>query len=400
MGLINNIRISYKHTIYASYLGYITQAVVNMFPPLLFIIFQDAFSVSLQQITSLVTVNFCVQIAVDLIAGRFADRVGYRSLAVFAHAIAAVGLTGFAWIPFVMPYPYAGLLICIVLNAIGGGLDEVLISPIVEACPDDRNKESAMGLLHSFYCWGVVGVVALTTLFLWTFGKGTWRIACLLWALIPLFDMLYFMLVPISRLNEGGIGMSYRDMAKSGTFWLLIVLMITAGASEQAMSQWASAFAEKGLGVSKVMGDLLGPCMFAVLMGIARVVYAKAAPKIDSLKFIMLSGALCICAYLLSVFAPHPVLSLIGCAVCGLSVGMFWPGFFSIAAVKLPRGGTALFALLAFAGDIGCSGGPTLVGMVSGAFGDNLRYGLFAAILFPIVLIICSAVLKKKSGTI
>ena len=390
------IKNSYRQTIYACYLGYITQAVVNMFPPLLFLIFQDAFSVSLQQITSLVTVNFCVQIAVDLIAGRISDRIGYRKLTVFAHFIAAVGLSGFAWIPFVMPSPYAGLLVCIVLNAIGGGLDEVLISPIVEACPDDRNKESAMSLLHSFYCWGVVGVALLTTLFLKVFGKENWRISCLLWSIIPLLDMFLFMLVPIREMNEDGAGMSYRDLVKNGTFWLLIILMITAGASEQAMAQWASAFAEKGLGVSKMTGDLLGPCLFAVLMGTARVIYARNAPKIDSLKYMIACGGLCILSYLIAVFSPFPVLSLLGCALTGFSVGIFWPGFFSQAAVKLPKGGTALFALLAFAGDIGCSGGPTLVGLLSGAFGDNLKVGLFAAIIFPVVLIIGSAALRRK----
>ncbi len=396
MSLVQNIRSSYKHTIYACYMGYITQAVVNMFPPLLFLIFQDAFSVSLAQITSLVSINFCVQIAVDLIAGKVSDRIGYRSMAVFAHLIAILGLSGLAWLPQVMPNPYVGLLICIILNAIGGGLDEVLISPIVEACPDDNNKETAMGLLHSFYCWGVVGVVLLTTIFLSAFGKENWRIICVLWAIIPLLDMFYFMLVPIREMNEAGDGMSYLDLAKSWTFWLLVILMITAGACEQAMSQWASAFAESGLGVSKAMGDLFGPCMFALLMGIARVIYARNAPKIDSLKFIMGSGALCALSYLIAVFAPVPLVSLIGCAICGFSVGIFWPGFFSIAAVKQPKGGTALFALLAFAGDIGCSAGPTLVGLISSANGDNLKTGLLWAIVFPLTLIIASAALRKQ----
>ena len=394
MQLILRIRSSYRHTIYASYLGYITQAVVNMFPPLLFLIFQDMFSISLTQITSLVTVNFCVQIAVDLIAGKISDRVGYRPLSVFAPLAAVLGLSGFAWIPFTMSNPYAGLLICIVLNAIGGGLEEVLISPIVEACPDDQNKETAMGLLHSFYCWGVVGVVLMTTFFLTVFSKSSWRILCVLWALIPLADMFYFMLVPIREMKENGPGMTYWELAKNGTFWLLVILMITAGASEQAMSQWASAFAESGLHVSKAMGDLLGPCMFAVLMGTARVIYARNAPKIDSLKVIIGCGGLCILSYLIAVLSPVPWVSLIGCALCGFSVGIFWPGFFSIAAVRLPRGGTALFALLAFAGDIGCSVGPTLTGLIAGAHGDDLKIGLAAAIVFPAALIIVSTILK------
>ena len=396
MSFIQNIRNKYRHTIFACYLGYITQAVVNMFPPLLFLIFQDTFHVSLTQITTLVTINFCVQILVDLIAGKISDKVGYRAMVVFAHVIAVVGLTGFAWLPDLLPDPYVGLLICIILNAIGGGLDEVLISPMVEACPDEKNKKTAMALLHSFYCWGVVGVVLLTTLFMSLTGKGNWRVVCLLWGIVPLVDALYFTQVPIRTLNEDGDGMSYLDLFRNGTFWLLAVLMITAGASEQAMAQWASAFAESGLGVSKTMGDLLGPCMFAVLMGIARVVYARYAPKIDLLKTIMMSGALCVIAYLITVLAPLPIISLLGCAVCGFSVGIFWPGFFSLAAMKLPRGGTAMFALLAFSGDIGCSGGPTLVGLVSSAYNDQLKMGLTFAISFPVVLIFTSAMLKKR----
>ena len=396
MSFIQNIRNKYRHTIFACYLGYITQAVVNMFPPLLFLIFQDTFHVSLTQITTLVTINFCVQILVDLIAGKISDKVGYRAMVVFAHVIAVVGLTGFAWLPDLLPDPYVGLLICIILNAIGGGLDEVLISPMVEACPDEKNKKTAMALLHSFYCWGVVGVVLLTTLFMSLTGKGNWRVVCLLWGIVPLVDALYFTQVPIRTLNEDGDGMSYLDLFRNGTFWLLAVLMITAGASEQAMAQWASAFAESGLGVSKTMGDLLGPCMFAVLMGIARVIYARYAPKIDLLKTIMMSGALCVIAYLITVLAPLPIISLLGCAVCGFSVGIFWPGFFSLAAMKLPRGGTAMFALLAFSGDIGCSGGPTLVGLVSSAYNDQLKMGLTFAISFPVVLIFTSAMLKKR----
>ena len=396
MSFIQSIRNKYRHTIFACYLGYITQAVVNMFPPLLFLIFQDTFHVSLTQITTLVTINFCVQILVDLIAGKISDKVGYRAMVVFAHVIAVVGLTGFAWLPDLLPDPYVGLLICIILNAIGGGLDEVLISPMVEACPDEKNKKTAMALLHSFYCWGVVGVVLLTTLFMSLTGKGNWRVVCLLWGIVPLVDALYFTQVPIRTLNEDGDGMSYLDLFRNGTFWLLAVLMITAGASEQAMAQWASAFAESGLGVSKTMGDLLGPCMFAVLMGIARVIYARYAPKIDLLKTIMMSGALCVTAYLITVLAPLPIISLLGCAVCGFSVGIFWPGFFSLAAMKLPRGGTAMFALLAFSGDIGCSGGPTLVGLVSSAYNDQLKMGLTFAIIFPVVLIFTSAMLKKR----
>lgn len=390
------MKFEYKHTIWASYLGYITQATVNNFAPLLFLIFQKTYDIPLSQITLLITLNFLVQLTVDLLATKFVDRIGYRVSVVAAHVFCAVGLVGLAVFPQVLSTPFLGLLLAVVLYAIGGGIIEVLISPIVEACPT-KNKASVMSLLHSFYCWGTVGVVLISTGFMYFFGKESWQILACIWALLPAANAIFFAKVPITTLVEEGESMSLKKLFSNGVFWVFLLLMVCSGASEQAMSQWASTFAESGLGVSKAIGDLAGPCLFSILMGVARVFYAKYSEKIDLLTFIIASSVLCVGAYLLAVFAPHPVLSLLGCGLCGLSVGILWPGVFSIASPAFPRGGTAMFALLALAGDFGCSFGPTVVGFVSGVCNDQLKWGLLAAVVFPMVLIACGLWYKSKS---
>ncbi len=387
------IKTNYKHTIYACYLGYITQAVINNFAPLLFLIFHDTFGIELSKITLIITVNFLVQLIVDFLAAYFVDKVGYRKCIVAAHIFSAAGIGAMAIAPF-LTQPFTGLLLSTLIYAIGGGLIEVLVSPIVEACPTD-NKASLMSLLHSFYCWGTLAVAALSTLFLHIFGNNCWRVLALLWAAIPLFNALYFTAVPIAPLIKDGTGMSTSELFKSRIFWLFAVLMLCAGASEQAMSQWASAFAEKGLGISKTAGDLAGICVFSLLMGAARVFYSKISEKVDLVPFLKGSSLLCITAYLVTSLASTPMLSLVGCALCGLSVGIMWPGIFSIASAKCPTGGTAMFALLALAGDLGCSAGPTVTGFISGAAGDNLKAGLGVAVVFPVLLLICTSVLKR-----
>ena len=382
-----------KHTITACYGGYITQAIVNNFAPLLFLIFRDSFGIPLEQITLLVTFNFLVQLVVDFASAKFVDRIGWRRCLVAAHIFAAAGLAGLAVLPRLLP-PFAGLLLSVTLYAVGGGLTEVLISPVVEACPTD-NKAGVMSLLHSFYCWGTVFVIVVSTLYLSVFGKDSWQTLALLWALFPLLVGAYFTQVPLYPLVEEGESLSIRKLCGMRIFWLFVALMFAAGASEQAMSQWASAFAESGLGISKTMGDLLGPCIFSVLMGSARVFYAKMSEKIDLNTFLIGCGVLCIGAYLLASLSPSPVLSLVGCGVCGLSVGILWPGVFSLASAQIPKGGTAMFALLALAGDLGCSGGPTTVGFISGALGGDLKKGLFFAIAFPIIMIIGALIQRR-----
>ena len=374
------------------------QAIVNNFVPLLFITFQNTYDIPLSQITLLVTINFGVQLLVDFAATKFVDKIGYRASILIAHATAAAGLILLTILPEIMP-PFAGILLAVIVYAIGGGIIEVLISPIMESCPTD-NKEQAMSLLHSFYCWGHVGVVLLSTIFFKVAGIGNWKVLAVVWAIIPIVNGFVFAKTPIAPLvPEDEEGMSMRELFANKTFWVLMVMMICSGASEQAVSQWASAFAEMGLGISKAAGDLAGPMMFAVLMGGARAFYGKYGEKINLDKFMVFSGSLCVVAYLLVSLTPSPIISLIGCAICGLSVGIMWPGTFSKAAVSLRNGGTAMFALLALGGDLGCSGGPTLVGMVSNAAGGNLKSGILAAVVFPAVMVLCLIVWMRKKGT-
>ena len=378
----------YNKTITACFVGYIVQAIVNNFTPLLFLFFQKCYHIPISQITLLVTFNFGIQLLVDFLSVRFVDKIGYRISMIIAHVLAAAGLFLLTVLPEILPVSFIGILIAVMIYAVGGGLLEVLVSPVVEACPSD-NKEKAMSLLHSFYCWGHAGVVLISTVFFYVVGIDNWKILAIIWSVIPIGNAFVFSKVPIAPLLEDGdTGLGLKELFRMKIFWILLIMMICAGASEQAVSQWASAFAEKGLGISKAAGDLAGPMAFAVLMGISRLFYGKYGDRINLEHFMIYSIFLCILSYLgISLFSI-PLLNLIACAVCGLSVGIMWPGTFSKASAALPKGGTAMFALLALGGDIGCSGGPTLVGMVSGAFGDNLKMGILAGIIFPVLLLI------------
>ena len=381
---------------YACFIGYIVQAVVNSFVPLLFVTFQNTYHIPLSQITLLITINFVVQLCVDLLSAGFVDKIGYRASMILAHICAAAGIGLLTVLPEILPNAFAGILLAVVVYAIGGGLLEVLVSPIIEACPTD-NKEAAMSLLHSFYCWGCTGVVLVSTIFFALFGTAHWKVLAWLWMLLPIGNMILFTQVPIYSLHEEGEkGMTMGELFREKIFWMLMVMMVCAGASEQAVSQWASTFAELGLGISKTLGDLVGPMAFSILMGTARLIYGKYGDRMDLDRFMKLSTLLCIASYLLIAFVPVPAVELVGCAVCGFSVGIMWPGTFSKASASLKRGGTVLFAFLALAGDLGCSGGPTVVGFISSAFGNNLRSGIGAAILFPVLLLVALFAMKKK----
>lgn len=390
-------KINYKQTITACFIAYIVQAIVNNFAPLLFLTFQSTYDIPLSKITMLITFNFGLQLIVDLVSVTFVDRIGYRASMILAHILAMVGLASLAFLPELLPDPFVGILISVTVYAIGGGLLEVLVSPVVEACPSD-NKEAAMSMLHSFYCWGHVGVVLISTIFFAVFGIHNWKILAVIWALVPLCNSLVFTKVPIAPLiEEGEKGLTIKDLAKQKIFWVFMLMMLCAGASEQAVSQWASTFAEKGLGVSKTVGDLAGPMSFAVLMGTSRAFYGKWGDKLDLDRFMIGSSILCMISYLCISLVPGSVFGLVGCAVCGLSVGIMWPGTFSKASKAMKNGGTAMFALMALAGDLGCSGGPTVVGLVSSAFGDDLKKGILAAICFPLLLLV-GIVLCGKDG--
>ena len=389
---------NYQKTMYACFIGYIVQAVVNNFVPLLFVTFQNTYDIPLSKITFLITINFVIQLFVDMLSAGFIDKIGYRASVIIAHICAAAGLILLSFLPEIMPDPYMGILISVFFYAVGGGLIEVLISPIIEACPTD-NKEKAMSLLHSFYCWGHMGVVLLSTLFFAIFGIANWRVLTGIWAVIPVANILLFATAPMySLIEEGEEGLSLKDLFKNKVFWLMMLMMLCAGASEQSVSQWASTFAEKGLGVTKTVGDLAGPMAFAMLMGTSRLIYGKYGERFELDKFMSYSCILCMISYLCIVFVPSPVVGLIGCAVCGFSVGIMWPGTFSKASAAIKGGGTAMFAMLALAGDMGCSGGPTLVGLVSSAFGNNLKMGILFAIIFPVLLFV-GVRLSRNGGT-
>ena len=372
-------------TIYACFIGYIVQAIVNNFVPLLFVTFQNNYHISLERITFLITLNFIIQLFVDLLSAFFIDRIGYRISILIAHILSAAGLILLTVLPEVFSSPYTGLVIAVIIYAIGGGLLEVLVSPTIEACPTD-NKEKAMSLLHSFYCWGAVGTILVSTVFFLLFGIGSWKWLAVIFALIPAINIINFATCPIESLVEEGQGMEIRKLFSNPMFLIAIVMMVCSGASELAMAQWASAYAESALGFSKAVGDIAGPCMFAVTMGISRVLFGKAGDKMKLNRFMIGSGILCFVCYLLASFSENPIIGLAGCIVCGFSVGIMWPGTISISSKAFPTGGTAMFALLAMAGDLGGSIGPAIVGRVADMFGGSIHVGMRIGLLFPITL--------------
>jgi len=378
---------NYNKTIYACFVGYIVQAIVNNFVPLLFLTFHSTYGIPMTQITLLITYNFGLQLLVDLLSVTFVDRIGYRASMILAHVCASAGFLLLTVLQDACDNAFAGLMIAVTIYAVGGGLLEVLVSPVVEACPTE-NKEKAMSLLHSFYCWGHVAVVLVSTLFFRVFGIENWKIMACTWSIVPFVNMLAFTRVPIASLmEEGEKGLTMGELFRNKIFWVLMLMMVCAGASEQAVSQWASTFAELGLGVSKTVGDLAGPMLFAVLMGSARAFYGKYGDRIDLDQFMIGSSVLCVIAYLCISIVPNPIVGFVGCALSGLSVGIMWPGSFSKASAALPKGGTAMFAMLALAGDLGCSSGPALAGTVSSNFNNNLHTGILAEIIFPALLL-------------
>lgn len=390
-----NIKSNYKHTLAASYFGYVVQSIINNFAPLLFVTFQSGFGFSYTQISSLIFINFGLQLVVDLIATKAVDKIGYRKCTVAAHAFASAGLFLLGVLPFCMK-PFLGVVLSIIIYAIGSGLIEVIISPLVEACPTE-NKSGSMSLLHSFYCWGQMAVVLLSTAYFSAFGTDKWQYLSMLWAMVPLFNGVYMCFVPFPKMLSENKGLGIRALFKNKTFYICAVIMFCAGSSELAMSQWASAFAENGLGVSKTMGDILGPCLFAVMMGTARVLYATVTKKISLHKFMLMSSLLCVICYLGASLSKNAVLALIFCSVCGFSVGVMWPGTFSLGAEKIPSGGTAMFALLALFGDLGCATGPAAVGVITSFFDGVISKGLIFAAAFPLILIIMLKSVKQKT---
>ena len=388
---------NYRKTLKACCLGFITQAIAANFAPLLFLKFHTDYGISLGRIALISTAFYFTQLVVDVLCARFVDKIGYRKSVVASEAASFLGLAGLAFIPDLCADPFAGIIACVIVYAVGSGLIEVLCSPIVEACPFDH-KEAVMSMLHSFYCWGSVGVILFSSLFFTVFGIGSWRILACGWSLVPLYNIFNFAACPIEHLTEEGKGMTIGQLFRKPLFWVAILLMVCAGASEMSMAQWASAYTEAALGFSKSVGDLIGPCMFAAAMGVSRAIYGKYGDRINLIRYMIGSGILCLCCYLLASLSSGPVPGLIGCILCGFSVAIMWPGTISIISPRLPRGGTALFAFLAMAGDLGGAAGPSLVGMVSQQAGNSLRSGMLSGSIFPLVLIVFLLFLGRKAA--
>ena len=384
----------YKKTLVACYLGFVTQSITANFAPLLFLTFKNTYGITLEKIAMIPLVFYLTQLLVDLAATKFADKIGYRTCVVASQVLSALGLVLMAILPEVLSVPFVGILISVVLYAIGSGLIEVLVSPIVEACPFE-NKDGMMSLLHSFYCWGAVGVILGSTLFFAVFGVENWKLLAFIWALVPLYNTFNFIRCPIERLVEDGKSVGVASLLRTPVFWLMIILMVCSGASEATMAQWASAFTESAIGVSKTVGDLAGPCLFAMFMGISRMLYGKFSEKLDLTKVMLLCGVMCAGCYLLASLSPLPILGLAGCALCGLAVGIMWPGSISVSSQSCPRGGTAMFAFLALAGDLGAMVSPAMVGSLSEKVGGDLKTGLLVASIFPIVLVVSLMILRS-----
>jgi fucose permease len=409
------IRYTYKKTLYACYTGYITQAIVNNLTPLFFIIFREEFGLSYERLGRLVFLNFGVQILTDIAAVRYADKLGYRKLAVLAHILSFLGLILLGLLPKLLTDSYLGISVAVIIYAIGGGLIEVLISPIVEALPGDA-KASTMSLLHSFYCWGQMSVVLISTLLLKLLGNDIWFMIPIAWSIIPIYNTFQFMKVPLIPLVKEEHKMPARKLLKNGYFRIALIIILCAGASEFIMSQWASIFAQRGLHVDKVIGDLLGPCLVAVFMGIGRTIYGILGEKINIRKALTGSAVLCAICYAITVFSRISVISLLGCASCGFSVSLMWPGTYSLSSKRMPFGGTAMFGLLAVMGDVGGAIGPWMAGIVSGfvksinnpiqfLFGSGieleqagLKLGLMAGMIFPIIMLSCLLMVKKENS--
>ena len=384
---------AYKRTKLACYLGFVTQAIVANFTPLLFLAFHREYDIPIASLALIPAVFYVVQLVTDFLCAKFKD-LDYRRSIIVSEITSAAGLAGLAFLPQLFPHPLVGILICVGIYAVGSGLIEVLCSPIIEACPFP-NKEGMMSLLHSFYCWGAVGVILGSTLFFSLFGLDNWRILACLWALVPLYNIVNFATCPIDPIVADSEGMSMGQLLRNKTFWLFLDLMVAAGASESSMAQWTSAFAEASLGVDKAIGDLAGPCGFAFCMGLGRFWYGKKGQKLDLSAYMMGAGVLCFAAYLTASLSPLPAVAFVGCMVSGLAVGIMWPGSISITSARMPGGGTALFALLALAGDAGGTLGPSLVGLCTRSSENSIQSGLLAASVFPVLLVLSLLLIRR-----
>ena len=379
----------------ACYIGIMVQAVTINFVPMLFVAFMGEFGLGVGQISALVALTFIVQFTVDFLCVFIVGRVSYRALSCTAHILAAAGLALMPLLPYVTD-PFLGLCIAVLVYSTGSGLIEVIVSPIVESCPSS-NKTAEMSLLHSFYCWGQTATVILSTVFFCFAGIDSWRVLSLVWAAVPLVNFFLFLSCPMNTSEQSEKSMRMKTLISNCDFLLLLVIIMCAGAAELAVAQWASAYCETALGVDKTVGDLAGPMAFAVCMGIARVGYGILGNRVRLERYMLASGILCVAGYLVIAFAPYAWLGLAGFGICGLAVGVLWPGTLSLAARHVDGGGT-MFAMLSFAGDAGCTLGPFIAGMLAESAGGDIGYGISAAAVFPLVLCVAVALLILRLG--
>ncbi len=393
MKLINN----YKFTVFGSYVGYLVQGVILSFLPLLYVQFNKEFSISYDVISVVISITFLLQLCIDYFAAKFVDRIGYRKCLVASCIFSTIGLALLGILPYYIN-PVAGIIIAVVFYSTGCGLIEVLVSPLVESCPT-KNKTAHMCLLHSFYCWGLLFTVLVSTAFFAVFGIENWRWLAICWAFLPFVNTFIFLFCPIYKQTETSEGTSIKQLLKNKTVWLIIILMLLGGSAEVSISQWMSVFVEQGLGIPKDYCDLLGTCIFAACMGISRVVFGLLSSKISLKKILLGAAAVTIAGYLLIGFSPNAVLSIIGCALCGFSTALLWPATLSLGAQIMPDTGTSLFGLMALGGDAGCIIGPALVGFVAAK--SSVSTGILSGIGCPIALFVIYLlmVLKKTPNS-
>ena len=390
-------KLSFGHTYFSCYIGIFVQAVVCGFMPLLFVMFNREYHIPLYLITLFTTVNFLTQLVTDTVSILFVERIGYRRLGVLAHLLTFVGLFLLGIASPKSDNLYAVIMSAVVLFSVGGGLLEVMLSPVIEGCPS-KNKAAAMSMLHSMFGFGSAATILITTGAIWLFGWQNWQNIALFWSVIPLLNAIYFMFIPINDMVGKDERTPIKKLLSDRRFWGFFLIMACGGASEIGISQWSSAFAEKSLGVSKAVGDILGPCAFALMLALSRFSYSKLADKIDLEKCIIACGVFGVLCYSVAALAPFEMVALIACGLCGFFMGVLWPGTLSLAAKAYPMGGATLFALMALGGDVGCTTGPTIVGFVSSIFGGELKAGLLTGALFPLILVVGLLILRRKKA--
>ncbi len=387
----------YKHTIRACYAGTFTMSLVSNLTPLLFVILMDSFGLTFEQVGRLTLVNFMTQIAADLVFSKPVDKWGVRPFVAGGHFLCTIGLVLFALAPMYAPHnTYIWFMVSTVLFSCGGGLLELLLSPIVQAIPGDE-KARAMSMLHSFYAWGFILVVVLTTTALGVFGSANWPLIMITWAILPLATGIAFLKVPLApQVSEEQ--RTRTGVLLSSAFFVVVVLGIAAGgAAEVSMSQWISAFTERALGLSKQMGDLVGVCMFALFLGIGRASYGKWGGKTD-VTTLMLWGAVgSVLCFLGAALIPNPILAMACCAANGLCVSLLWPGSIVTAAARFPLAGASMFAILAAGGDVGAAFGPWAVGAVADVVPSGLRGGLLVGTIYPAIMVVCMLVVRAMN---